>query len=101
MTPDDVRKYLEFYRDLGVKDVYRVPAAAAAAVTAPDPAPAPAVIAGPLPQPSASTVKLPPVLPGLAPENDTLEKILEDIGDCRRCRLGTTRNKLVFGTGNG
>ena len=39
-------------------------------------------------------------LPGLAPAGDTLLKILEDIGDCKRCRLHQGRNKLVFGTGD-
>ena len=36
----------------------------------------------------------------LAPDGDTLLKILEDIGDCRRCRLHEGRNKIVFGVGN-
>jgi DNA polymerase len=39
-------------------------------------------------------------LPGLAPESDTLLKILADIGDCRRCRLHAGRNRIVFGSGN-
>src|SRR6266481_9477968 len=39
-------------------------------------------------------------LPGLAPENDTLPKIIADIGDCKRCKLHLGRNKIVFGTGN-
>jgi DNA polymerase len=39
-------------------------------------------------------------LPGLAPAGDTLLKILEDIGDCRRCRLHEKRNRIVFGSGN-
>jgi len=39
-------------------------------------------------------------LPGLAPDNDTLLKILDDIGDCKRCRLHLGRNKIVFGVGN-
>ena len=94
MSPEEIRSYLEFYRDLGVKEVYRVAAAEI---------PAPAV-AAPAPEPVAVEVRVPAtnltVLPGLAPENDTLEKILEDIGDCHRCRLGHTRNKLVFGTGS-
>src|ERR1700732_5236299 len=38
-------------------------------------------------------------LPGLAPENDTLLKIQEDIGDCKRCRLHEGRHKIVFGDG--
>lgn len=39
--------------------------------------------------------------PPVADENtDTLLRILEDIGDCRRCRLHEGRHKIVFGTGN-
>ena len=38
-------------------------------------------------------------LPGLAPDNDTLLKIQEDIGDCKRCRLHEGRHKIVFGDG--
>ena len=39
-------------------------------------------------------------LPPLAPSNETLPDILQDIGDCHRCRLGATRNKIVFGVGD-
>ncbi|HWR51736.1 MAG TPA: uracil-DNA glycosylase, partial [Bryobacteraceae bacterium] len=39
-------------------------------------------------------------LPDLAPAGDTLEKIREDLGECRRCRLHEGRNKLVFGVGD-
>jgi DNA polymerase len=76
MNPDDLRKYLEFYQDLGIKEVYRRAATAAQGF--------PELIE----------------LPGLAPNGDTLHKILEDIGDCHRCRLHEGRNKLVFGVGN-
>src|SRR4029078_9081860 len=31
---------------------------------------------------------------------DTLLKVIEDIGDCHRCRLHEARNKIVFGNGN-
>jgi uracil-DNA glycosylase len=31
---------------------------------------------------------------------DTLERIREDLGDCTRCRLHKTRNKIVYGVGN-
>jgi DNA polymerase len=41
-----------------------------------------------------------PILPSLAPEDDNLEKIRADIGDCIRCRLHAGRTKLVFGDGN-
>jgi len=33
-------------------------------------------------------------------ENDTLLKIREDLGDCKRCRLHKTRHSIVFGDGN-
>ena len=33
-------------------------------------------------------------------ENDSLERIREDLGDCTRCRLHQRRNKIVFGVGN-
>jgi DNA polymerase len=33
-------------------------------------------------------------------EGDTLERIRDDLGDCTRCRLHKTRNKIVYGVGN-
>jgi uracil-DNA glycosylase len=33
-------------------------------------------------------------------ENDTLLKIREDLGDCKRCRLHKTRHSIVFGDGD-
>lgn len=33
-------------------------------------------------------------------EHDSLARISEDIGDCKRCRLCQQRNKIVFGSGN-
>jgi DNA polymerase len=33
-------------------------------------------------------------------ENDTLERIREDLGECTRCRLHKQRTKIVFGQGN-
>jgi len=32
--------------------------------------------------------------------NDTLLKIREDLGECTRCKLHSTRHKIVFGDGN-
>ncbi|MGI8961276.1 MAG: uracil-DNA glycosylase [Bryobacteraceae bacterium] len=84
MTREQVRDYLEFYRDLGIESVYSRPHSAAAEA----------------PQ-TASVLVLPPiVLPSLVPEHDTLEKILADIGDCRRCRLCEGRHTIVFGSGD-
>jgi DNA polymerase len=69
MTPELLRQYLSFYQDLGVDKLY-------------------------LRTPMTTTP-----LPGLAPDNDTLLKIQEDIGDCKRCRLHEGRHKIVFGDG--
>jgi DNA polymerase len=33
-------------------------------------------------------------------ENDTLLKVREDLGDCKRCKLHKTRHSIVFGDGN-
>jgi len=89
MSRDELRQYLEFFRDLGFETVYRPLLAA--------------------PEPSRDckgaeieleTGTLFSVLPSLAPPGDTLEGIRADIGDCKRCRLCETRNKIVFGSGN-
>jgi DNA polymerase len=97
MTPENLRQRLEYYRDLGIKDLYRRAPAG--------PAPTPVTISQVAPEPtvpvSISMPKAPEiVLPGLAPEGDTLDRICADIGDCTRCRLHEKRNKIVFGVGN-
>lgn len=39
--------------------------------------------------------------PATAPrENETLDQIREDLGDCHRCRLAAGRHSIVFGQGN-
>jgi uracil-DNA glycosylase family 4 len=81
MTQEQIRSYLEFYRDLGIDSLY-VREAPAAAVP---PAPLPIIDAA---------------LPGLAPQGDTLAQIRADIGDCTRCRLSEARRTIVFGSGN-
>src|SRR5262245_51618455 len=83
MNPDPLREYLEFYRDLGVTEIY--------GVRAPSPA------AGP----PAGLERDGLVLPTLQPTGDTLAQIQADIGDdCRRCRLCEARSKIVFGSGS-
>jgi DNA polymerase len=85
MTPDAefVRRRLEFYRDLGVRELFQRP--------------------GPKSQESgARNQKLEKPLPQVATAEtrEPLLQILQDIGDCRRCRLHEGRTKLVFGVGN-
>jgi uracil-DNA glycosylase family 4 len=81
MSPEQLRRYLNYYQDLGVKNIYRRASAA------------PAV-------PAAVAASPPLELPPLEPAGDTLARISEDIGDCRRCRLCEGRSKIVFGSGN-
>ena len=73
MSPEQLRRYLNYYQDLGVKNIYRRASAA---------------------------LEIPAELPPLEPAGDTLAKISEDIGDCRRCRLCEGRSRIVFGSGN-
>jgi DNA polymerase len=53
----------------------------------------------------AMKIALPAQAPGLFDvtervENDSLERIRTDIGDCTRCRLCKSRTNIVFGVGN-
>ena len=112
MNIEELRRFLEFYRDLGIKDLNQLetprvpltpipPAAARPVADAAEPAtpvlpPPPAVPREPVPVAMMPELKL----PSLEPDGDTLEAIRADIGDCRRCRLCEQRNKIVFGSGN-
>jgi uracil-DNA glycosylase len=82
MNRDELRQRLEFYQDLGIKTLYR---RAVIERTLP-----------PTPQPPTPAVSLPTI----EPAQDSLLKIIEDIGDCKRCRLHEARHKIVFGSGN-
>jgi len=91
MNRDRLREALEFYRDLGVTEVYRVEARSAGE----------AEVGHGLTGINADLSPTEITLPSLSPDNDTLEKIKDDIGpDCRRCRLCEQRSKIVFGSGN-
>ncbi len=90
MSPEEIRSRLEFYRDLGIKDIYRrTNQSPSESNSVPEPMPI---------TPVSVTTAI--ELPSLAPAGDTLERICSDIGDCKRCRLSETRNKIVFGVGN-
>jgi uracil-DNA glycosylase family 4 len=80
MTRDEVRQRLEFYQDLGIKTIYRRSVSVPTAKSQP---PIPAL-----------------VIPTIEPPQDSLLRIMEDIGDCKRCRLHEARHKIVFGSGN-
>jgi uracil-DNA glycosylase family 4 len=107
------RKRLEFYQDMGIDLFYRDRFAQQAAsiaeeITLPKPIQksqsARPVSATPQPTPKlnvlprSSDVSLFESTRKIA--DDSLPKILADIGDCTRCKLHRGRNKLVFGDGN-
>ena len=83
MTEQQLREYLVFYQDLGIRNIYLR--------KAPEKA-------GPAPEMPARAPEL-VVLPD-ASAHDKLDQIVQDIGDCKRCRLHEGRNKIVFGSGN-
>jgi DNA polymerase len=87
MNPELLRQYLEYFADLGVRQIHTAATPVPIAPTTPPPPPQPAPL-------------MEIALPTLAPANDTLARIREDIGDCRRCRLCQGRNSIVFGSGN-
>jgi DNA polymerase len=92
MTPEQLAEYLNFYQDLGVKNIYRRSPSVLTVVETPV-VTASAAVAPPT---AVQAIELPP----LAPPADTLAKISEDIGDCQRCGLCKQRTKIVFGSGN-
>jgi DNA polymerase len=73
MNPDLLHRYLAYYRDLGIKTLYRAERPAVAVAETP-----------------ASAVSAAPAL----------ERIREEIGDCKRCPLAAGRTQIVFGVGN-
>lgn len=80
MTTEQLRDYLEFYRDLGFDSLYlpqssEVPESRNGA---------PKEVSGP-----TRTAPL-----------SALEIIRADIGECKRCRLCEERHNIVFGSGN-
>jgi DNA polymerase len=89
MTKDQVRRYLEFYQDLGVKTLYWRGAVRQALAPADV-----SQVSHPSREPATTLV------PPLEPVHDNLPRILQDIGDCKRCRLHESRNRIVFGSGN-
>lgn len=96
MTRSQILSYLRYYQDLGIDSIYRLPAPS----EMPKRTKSTTVLAATVPaanQPSSSALV---TLPPLAPEDDTLEQIRLDIGECTRCRLSQGRLNVVFGSGS-
>lgn len=118
---NELTAWLEFYRELGIESFYRrSPGQKSEARPVPPqvghaPIPAPRIteqkpnseevqvvaqISKPIMLPQKLSLFETPA-PAVAPrENETLEQIREDLGDCQRCRLAKTRKTIVFGQGN-
>jgi DNA polymerase len=108
MDADQLRQYLEFYQDLGIKTLYRRKGAdqglrPTKATAAPHPGlsqaqgtpnETPATPQATLGQGGAAGPACP------ASQGEPLLAILQDIGDCTRCRLHAGRHRIVFGVGN-
>jgi DNA polymerase len=110
-----ILSYLEFYRDLGVKDLYLPDPASTpratqttAAVSHGTPAGklAPAAAprgtgTSPVPEPhTPADLFSAPKARRTADSLPVLQGIQSDIGDCKRCRLHEGRTNIVFGVGN-
>lgn len=120
-TRTQLESWLRYAEDLGLGPYYRDRVSTQAPSESTQAAAAPAIAnpakpaAAPLqPRPSL-TRQSPPASPKPWPfvqvqsgpslfdervENDTLEKIRADIGDCSRCKLHKARTNIVFGVGN-
>lgn len=115
---NQVSAWLGFYRELGIDEFYRrsavKPDAGEAAAEIQNPqfpaqqpqaarAFAPTTLAS-KPAPSVATpvraMSLFESPPPARRENETLEQIRADLGDCHRCRLAAGRKTIVFGQGN-
>jgi len=115
MNPDQLEKFgrwAGYFEDLRLHSYSRRRSRAAAAPKSVAP---PARAAVPAPAPSSLRAAPPPAPPAvILPivearslfdvaehiENDSLERIRADIGECTRCRLHRSRSRIVFGDGN-
>lgn len=101
---EQLLRRLEFYRDLGVKSLW-TGGMSAGTETSPPPAGEQAAELTQGPEDVSSVINTLPsevvsLLPSILPADDNLESIVQDMGDCTRCRLGRTRKKIVFGSGS-
>jgi len=121
---EKLRQRLRFYEDLGLAPFYRDRNASSSQSTQSPPPPS-AAVASPQPIEEAllpkSTPKLVPALPIDTPtkpvvslpssgpslfdsatklSSETLLQIRDDLGECTRCKLHSTRHTIVFGDGS-
>ena len=121
-TSEKLKQRLRFYEDLGLSLFYRdrgtsrssrPPSPVSSAVTSshsieepslPKSTPKPPAVPSPA-TPTKAFIPLTPAPPSLfeaanKKPSETLLQIRDDLGECTRCKLHTTRNKIVFGDGS-
>jgi DNA polymerase len=92
MNTELLRRYLAYFQDLGIRELYRrAPAPQSPAATNETPPLLEAQDASP----ASLLLEEEPELPA-----ETLEQIRADLGECTRCRLHQGRTQIVFGDGN-
>jgi len=92
-----IKQRLEFYEDLGLAPFYRDRAASLSVH--------PAIEEPTLPKAAKSFIAPAPAAPSLFEpvakiSSETVLQVREDLGECTRCKLHRTRNKIVFGDGS-
>ena len=102
LPPAELASWLKHYRTMGFKHLYRKPSMSENSGDAPGTTVAsstthPEANAPDLTRPSSATAAS--LFESVTPR-ETLEKIREDLGDCRRCKLAGGRKTIVFGSGN-
>jgi DNA polymerase len=116
MLIHQAKEHLRYYQDLGLTTIgeaarpdlaelllSRVEPVAAVSIVEPEPI---AIKSPPIIHQSETEMKKTPAAPIAlfesepATVNETLEDIRRDLGDCKRCKLWSTRTNIVFGEGN-
>ncbi len=88
----DIREYLRFYSELGVSHL------SIRRASEQEPRPEP-VVSEPV-APAYTEKGSDTLAPAQAALVDRLPEIRAEIGDCRLCKLSSTRHSIVFGSGN-
>jgi DNA polymerase len=121
---EKLKQRLQFYEDLGLAPFYRDRTASSSESAQSQPPLSAAVSSShpieeaPLPKSTLKSAPAPPIAPpakSVAPlsssgtslfdaanklSTETLLQIRDDLGECTRCKLHSTRNKIVFGDGS-
>lgn len=100
----EILRRLEYYQSLGVKWAAapppRIRAVSPASLASGTPIADRSLADAKRPEGSRFFPQTASMFESVPPQNETLETIREDLGDCQRCKLAPTRKNIVFGSGN-